>query len=229
MFLLLVEDEGTLAESLSGVLVAKGHRVDWVADGQMALSQLATTRYDAMVLDLGLPYLDGRGVLEALRTDQKFIDRQDLPVLILSARDQSIDKIAALDAGADDYLSKPFDVNELEARLFALLRRRLGKTGTDLNWAGIRFDATKRIFFCENETLNLSPREHAALLALLQAQGEPLSRQALFERVFADDEAALSVDAIDVVVYRLRKKLTPLQAQIHSVRGVGLYLESIPT
>jgi two-component system response regulator TctD len=113
--------------------------------------------------------------------------------------------------------------------LFALLRRRLGKTGTDLNWAGIRFDATKRIFFCENEALNLSPREHAALLALLQAQGEPLSRQALFERVFADDEDALSVDAIDVVVYRLRKKLTPLQAQIHSIRGVGLYLESIPT
>jgi DNA-binding response OmpR family regulator len=91
VFLLLVEDEGTLAESLSGVLVAKGHRVDWVADGQMALSQLATTRYDAMVLDLGLPYLDGRAVLEALRTDQKFFDRPDLPVLILAARDQSVD------------------------------------------------------------------------------------------------------------------------------------------
>ena len=226
MYLLLVEDEATLAESLLGVLVAKGHRVDWVADGRMALSQLATTRYDAMVLDLGLPYLDGRGVLDALRTAPAFQDRQDLPVLILSARDQSSDKIAALEAGADDYLSKPFDVDELEARLFALLRRRLGKTGAQLNWGGIQYDASKRSFACRGHTLAVSPREHAALLALMQAQGVPLTRLALYERVFADDEDASSLDVIDVVIYRLRKKLVPFAVSIQSVRGIGLYLAS---
>ena len=118
VFLLLVEDEAPLAESLCAVLKAKGHRVDWAADGRIALRQLQLERYDAVILDLGLPHLDGSGVLQVLRADtaqSNYGHTQGIPVLVLSARDNSHDKVCALDAGADDYLSKPFDPDELEA------------------------------------------------------------------------------------------------------------------
>ena len=222
LYLLLIEDEAALAESLSGVLNARGHRVDWASDGLYALHMLAQNQYDLAVLDLGLPKLDGMQVLQRLR-DQNV----DLPVLILSARDQVQDKVSAIHAGADDYLSKPFDTHELEARMFALIRRRHGASSAKVQWAGVSYDAGQRSFACAGQVLSLSPREHATLLALVQAQGSPLSRQALFERVFVDDaEADIDLDAMDVVLYRLRKRLDELGAVVRNVRGIGFYLDS---
>lgn len=219
MYLLLVEDEAALAESLSGVLGARGHRVDWASDGLLALNLVAQHQYDLVVLDLGLPRLDGMQVLQRLRAQSV-----DLPVLILSARDQVQDKVSAIHAGADDYLSKPFDIHELEARLFALIRRRHGIACAKLQWAGVSYDAAQRSFSCAEQALPLSPREHATLLALVQAQGSPLSRQALFDRVFVNDTDIAS-DAMDVVLYRLRKRLAELGVAIRNVRGIGFYLD----
>ncbi len=219
MYLLLVEDEAALAESLSGVLTARGHRVDWASDGLMALNLITHQQFDLVVLDLGLPKLDGMQVLHKLREQN-----MDLPVLILSARDQVQDKVAAIHAGADDYLSKPFDVHELEARLFGLMRRRHGVGSARLEWAGVAYDAGQRSFACAGQPLQLSPREHATLLALVEAQGSPLARQALFDRVFVDD-ADIAPDAMDVVLYRLRKRLGELGVTIRNVRGIGFYLD----
>lgn len=219
MYLLLVEDEAALAESLSGVLTARGHRVDWASDGLMALNLIAHQQFDLVVLDLGLPKLDGMQVLRKLREQSV-----DLPVLILSARDQVQDKVAAIHAGADDYLSKPFDTHELEARLFGLMRRRHGVGSARLEWAGVAYDAGLRSFACADQPLQLSPREHATLLALIEAQGSPLARQALFDRVFVDD-ADVTPDALDVVLYRLRKRLGELGVTIRNGRGIGFYLD----
>jgi two-component system response regulator TctD len=219
LYLLLVEDEAELAESLAAVLAARGHRVDWAGDGPMALRFVADNAYDLMVLDLGLPSMDGMQVLRTLRENNV-----DMPVLVLSARDQVQDKVSAIHAGADDYLSKPFDTHELEARLFALIRRRHGVASAKLHWAGVSYDAAQRSFACAGQSLSLSPREHATLLALVQAQGSPLSRQALFERVFVDDDE-IAPDAMDVVLYRLRKRLDELGVTVRNVRGIGFYLD----
>jgi two-component system response regulator TctD len=219
VYLLLVEDEAALAESLSGVLTARGHRVDWASDGLMALNLIAHQQFDLVVLDLGLPKLDGMQVLKKLREQNV-----NLPVLILSARYQVQDKVAAIHAGADDYLSKPFDTHELEARLFGLMRRRHGVGSARLEWAGVAYDAGPRSFACAEQPLQLSPREHATLLALVEAQGSPLARQALFDRVFVDD-ADVAPDALDVVLYRLRKRLGELGVAIRNVRGIGFYLD----
>jgi two-component system, OmpR family, response regulator TctD len=219
LYLLLVEDEAALAESLSGVLTARGHRVDWAGDGPLALRWVKENQYDLLVLDLGLPKMDGMEVLQKLREQHV-----DLPVLILSARDQVHDKVAAIHAGADDYLSKPFDTHELEARLFALMRRRHGVASARLEWAGVAYDAGQRSFDCSGQPLALSPREHATLLALVEAQGAPLARQALFDRVFVDD-AEIASDAMDVVLYRLRKRLGELGVAVRNVRGIGFYLD----
>jgi two-component system, OmpR family, response regulator TctD len=217
--LLLVEDEAALAESLGGVLTARGHRVDWASDGRMALNLMARQQFDLVLLDLGLPKLDGMQVLRRLREQNV-----DLPVLVLSARDQVQDKVAAIHAGADDYLSKPFDTNELEARLFGLMRRRHGVGSARLECAGVAYDAGLRSFACAGHPLQLSPREHATLLALVEAQGSPLARQALFDRVFVDD-SDVAPDAMDVVLYRLRKRLGELGVTIRNVRGIGFYLD----
>ena len=223
MYLLLVEDEASLAEGLVGLLTARGHKVEWASHGAMALQAAQTHRFDVVVLDLGLPDISGMRVLATLREQHA-----DIPVLILSARDQAIDKIDAINAGADDYLSKPFDAAELEARLFALLRRRGGAASAKLDCAGVSFDANTRRFQCQGHTLNVSPREHLALLALVQAQGTPLSRQELFDRVFVTDDD-IAPDALDVVLYRLRKRLDELGVAIRNVRGIGFYLEASHT
>ncbi|MFT6766025.1 MAG: DNA-binding response OmpR family regulator [Burkholderiaceae bacterium] len=219
MYLLLVEDEASLAEGLVGLFTARGHHLEWVSHGAMALQALQARRFDAVVLDLGLPDMSGMRVLAKLREQQA-----DIPVLILSARNQSIDKVEAINAGADDYLSKPFDSAELEARLFALIRRRSGTASAKLQWAGVAFDANTKRFKSGACVISVSPREHNALLALVQAQGLPLSRQELLDRVFVADED-IPNDALDVVLYRLRKRLGDIGVAVRNVRGIGFFLE----
>lgn len=220
MRILLAEDEHALGEWLSKALAQSGHRVDWRDDGRLVETALATGDHDVLVLDLGLPGRSGTEVLRRLRERDV-----RLPVLVLTARDSLSDRVNTLNLGADDFLPKPFELAELEARLTALVRRARGSEHPRLACGPLAFDTVKRQFTLGAETLQLSPREHALLDALILRAGEPLSRQQVMERVFSDDEDVLP-SAIDVLVHRLRKRLEHSGVRIQTYRGLGYVLES---
>lgn len=220
MRILLAEDEHALGEWLSKALTQSGHRVDWCDDGRLVEPALAKGDHDALVLDLGLPGRSGTEVLRRLRERDV-----RLPVLVLTARDSLSDRVNTLNLGADDFLPKPFELAELEARLTALVRRARGSEHPRLACGPLAFDTVKRQFTLGSETLQLSPREHALLDALILRMGEPLSRQQVMERVFSDDEDVLP-SAIDVLVHRLRKRLEHSGVRIQTYRGLGYVLES---
>lgn len=220
MRILLAEDEHALGEWLSKALAQSGHRVDWRDDGRLVEAALATGDHDVLVLDLGLPGRSGTEVLRRLRERDV-----RLPVLVLTARDSLSDRVNTLNLGADDFLPKPFELAELEARLTALVRRARGSEHPRLACGPLAFDTVKRQFTLGAETLQLSPREHALLDALILRVGEPLSRQQVMERVFSDDEDVLP-SAIDVLVHRLRKRLEHSGVRIQTYRGLGYVLES---
>jgi two-component system, OmpR family, response regulator TctD len=222
MRILLVEDERDLAAWLTKALAQSGFVVDWVDDGRMAAASLNTLHYDAMVLDLGLPGLDGHEVLAQLR-------RQDhrLPVLILTARDSLIERVSSLHEGADDFLAKPFEVAELEARLVALIRRARGSDHPRFACGPLSYDSAAKQFSLDGHPLTLSPREQAVLRALLQRSGQPLSKQEIMDRVFSDD-ADVMPEVVEVMVYRLRKRLEGSTVQITTLRGLGYLLEHRP-
>lgn len=220
MRILLAEDEHALGEWLSKALAQSGHRVDWRDDGRLVETALATGDHDVLVLDLGLPGRSGTEVLRRLRERDV-----RLPVLVLTARDSLSDRVNTLNLGADDFLPKPFELAELEARLTALVRRARGSEHPRLACGPLAFDTVKRQFTLGAETLQLSPREHALLDALILRAGEPLSRQHVMERVFSDDEDVLP-SAIDVLVHRLRKRLEHSGVRIQTYRGLGYVLES---
>ncbi|GIX24365.1 MULTISPECIES: response regulator [Caldimonas] len=221
MRILLVEDEPELARWLAKTLAQHaGIVVDWAHDGVLADRRLSTESFDAVVLDLGLPGLDGRGVIARMR------ERDDrTPVLVLTARDSLAERVGTLHEGADDFLPKPFMVEELEARLLALVRRARGKEHPRLACGPLHFDAASQRFTVGAEVLPLSPREHAVLRALIQKSGEPLSKQHILDRVFAD-EADVNLEAIEVYVHRLRKKLAGTGVHIVTLRGLGYCLEA---
>lgn len=220
MRILLAEDESELANWLVRALEQGGFQVDWVNDGRMVRVSLKATRYDALILDLGLPGLDGHDVLANLReADHR------LPVLILTARDSLIERVSTLREGADDFLAKPFELAELEARLIALIRRSRGSEHPRLACGTLSYDMGTRQFTLHHETLTLTPREHAALLALVQHSGEPLSKQEILDRVFSDEQD-VHPEAIEVLVHRLRKRLAGSTVQITTLRGLGYVLES---
>lgn len=223
MRILLAEDEHALGEWLSKALTQSGHRVDWRDDGRLVERALADAHHDVLVLDLGLP---GRGGLEVLRRLRE--QDQRLPVLVLTARDSLSDRVNTLNLGADDFLPKPFELAELEARLTALVRRARGSEHPRLACGPLSFDTAKRQFTLGSEVLQLSPREHALLGALILRSGEPISRQQVMERVFSDDEDVLP-SAIDVLVHRLRKRLEHSGVRIQTYRGLGYVLESDPS
>lgn len=219
MRLLLVEDEEDLATWLIKALAQSSFVVEWSNDGNVAEKILAIEEFDAVILDLGLPGKSGHNVLSALRAAHNGI-----PVLILTARDSVEERVFCLNTGADDFLAKPFSLAELEARLFALIRRSRGRDHPRLSCGALVFDLATRQFLLAGNPLSLTPREHAALAALLQHAGEPMLRQKLYDRVFSSAADAQG-DAIEVLVYRLRKKLAGTQVKITTMRGFGYCLE----
>ena len=219
MRILLAEDEPDLANWLARALERGGLLADWVSDGRDVLPSLAARSYDALVLDLGLPGLDGHQVLTALRARD-----ERLPVLILTARDSLIARVGTLNQGADDFLAKPFDLAELEARLHALIRRARGSAHWHQSCGPLAWDATTKSFALHGQPLALTPREHAVLRVLIQHVGEPLSKTEILDRVVSDAED-VSPEAVEVLVHRLRKRLDGSGVRITTLRGLGYVLE----
>ena len=213
MRLLLVEDDTMIGEAVLQVLRAEHYAVDWVRDGVMADGALQSEQYDLVLLDLGLPKRDGLDVLRALRAR-----RAHVPVLIATARDAVGDRIAGLDAGADDYGVKPFDIDELLARIRALLRRSAGRGEPVFSHKGVSLNPATREATVQGQPALLSAREWAVLEALISRPGAVLSRAQLEEKLFSwkDD---VSSNAVEVYVHGLRKKLG--NDFIQNVRGLG--------
>jgi two-component system, OmpR family, response regulator TctD len=221
MRILLAEDEAELANWLVKALQQVDFQVDWVNDGRLVRSALKDVRYDALILDLGLPGRGGHDVLADLRdADHK------LPVLILTARDSLSERVTTLREGADDFLAKPFELAELEARLIALIRRSRGGDHARFACGALVFDAGSKQFTLNQSALSLTPREHATLRALIQRSGEPLSKQELLSRVFLDEQD-VNPEAIEVLMHRLRKKLAGSTVHITTLRGLGYVLEAV--
>jgi two-component system response regulator QseB len=213
MRLLLAEDDTMIGEAVRAGLRKEGFAVDWVDDGIRADQALTSEPYDACVLDLGLPRRDGIAVLRALRGRGS-----TLPVLVLTARDAVSDRVAGLDAGADDYLVKPFELAELVARLRAITRRHAGRAKVVLEHEDVTLDPTTREVRREGELIAVSPREFALLHALLERPGQVLSRAQLEERLYGWGEEVES-NVVEVHVHGLRRKLGA--EFIRTVRGVG--------
>lgn len=223
MRVLLVEDTVDLGEAIAICLERMGHAVDWARDGQSADELLQDTPYELTVLDLTLPELDGAVVLKRLRA------RGDgASVLVITARDAVEDRVGVLDLGADDYLVKPFDFRELEARVRSLLRRRSGGKSTELVCAGLRFDRTARMVSVNGEAVWLTRREISLLEVLLASQSRVTSKVALLEQMF-DHTAEPNENAIEVIIARLRPKLAGSGATIRTYRGVGYRIEAEPS
>jgi DNA-binding response OmpR family regulator len=213
MRLLLVEDDTMIGETVLDQLRAEHYAVDWVRDGEMAETALQTQSYDLVVLDLGLPRRDGLEVLRGLRAR-----KQRVPVLIATARDSVQQRVQGLDAGADDYILKPFDLDELLARIRALLRRASGRAEPVYEYRGVSICPATREVSVQGAPVVLSAREWAVLEPLLARPGLVLSRQQLEEKLYGwkDD---VSSNAVEVYIHGVRKKLGP--DLIQNVRGVG--------
>jgi two-component system response regulator QseB len=194
----------------------EGHTVDWVRDGPAAETAVAGSEYDLVLLDLGLPRKDGLSILRGWRARGNAV-----PVLIVTARDAVSDRVAGLDAGADDYLVKPFDLDELSARVRAVLRRRAGRTDAVIHVGPLEMDTAARRVRFKGEEVSLSAREYALLEALADRPGAYLSRAQLEERLYGWDEEIAS-NAVEVHIHGLRKKLDP--ELIRNVRGLGYTL-----
>lgn len=220
MRLLLVEDDRMIGDSLRKALRDDGYAVDWVYDARAANATLASERFDLVLLDLGLPNAQqwggGLDVLRALRAR-----RDTTPVIVLTARDTLNERVAGLDAGADDYLVKPFDLDELAARMRALLRRSAGHGSAFLEHRGVRLEPGTREVTRNGQPVSLSPREYAVLEALLLRPGVVLSRAQLEDRLYGWSESVES-NAVEVYIHGLRRKLG--HDMIQNVRGVGYFV-----
>ena len=213
MRLLLVEDDAMIGEAVLQVLRDQHYAVDWVRDGTMADEALKSEHYDLVLLDLGLPKRDGLDVLRALRKR-----RASVPVLVATARDGVADRIAGLDAGADDYVVKPYDIDELLARIRALLRRSAGRGEPVFEHKGVSLNPATREATVQGQPVSLSAREWAVLEPLIARPGAVLSRAQLEEKLFSwkDD---VSSNAVEVYIHGVRKKLG--NELIQTVRGLG--------
>lgn len=223
MRLLLVEDHAELAEWVTKTLRQAGYVLDVLDRGDHADTALLTQSYDLVILDLSLPGLDGLEVLRRLRAREQ---GAPTPVLILTARGSTEDRVRGLNLGADDYLPKPFDLAELEARIKALLRRS-GNLVPTVRIGRLEFDTTTRMTTVDGRALSLTPRELAVLEVLLSRSGRPVAREALFEKVF-DFDADARVEAIEIYVSRLRRKLEGTGVAINTLRGLGYLLVELP-
>jgi len=220
MRILVAEDDAVLAEAVQCTLRQSGHAVDWVKNGAEADCALAAERFDLLILDLGLPKKSGIDVLKRLRAAGA-----RLPVLILPALDGVTDRVRGLDSGADDYLAKPFDLAELEARVRALTRRGMSGGATLLRHGALAYDQVGRVASINGAPLELSRRELNLLEILLTRPGRMVSKEQLVSHLCEWGEE-VSPNAIEVYVHRLRKKLEPGGVRILTVRGLGYSLEN---
>jgi two-component system response regulator QseB len=216
---LLVEDDAMIGKAVTEVMQSEGYAVDWVRDGVEAQMALMHDVYDVALLDLGLPRKDGLEVLKHLRRA-----KLELPVLIITARDAVADRVAGLDAGADDYLVKPFDLEELLARTRAVIRRRAGRASPEIRFGALTLDPVKRRVFFRDRPVELSAREFAILEALAREPGVVVSRAKLEESVYGWGEEVGS-NTVEVHLHHLRRKLTA--DLIRNVRGVGYRIARI--
>ena len=219
MRLLLIEDDVELADGLQQSLAQSGYAVDTAATGQTGRAACAATRYEMVILDLGLPDIDGLTLLRELRSDGVVA-----PVLVLTARGELDDRIAGLDAGADDYLAKPFALGELEARIRALQRRGPEPAAQRLQLGNLVYESSTRRVVVDGDDLELTARELSVLETLLRRPRALVSKEQLFESLYSWDSEA-NLNAIEVYVSRLRKKLEPAGIGIRMFRGLGYRLE----
>jgi two-component system OmpR family response regulator len=219
MQILLAEDDDVLSDGISSALRQHGYTVQVFDNGLDAQQAVTTTNFDLLILDIGLPRLDGLSVLQRARQQNK-----TLPILMVTARDGLNDRVTGLDLGADDYITKPFDLPELEARVRALLRRSIRDKDEDLFLGELHFDIKGRRAFVKGQSLELSAREFAVLEYLMVRVGRVVNKEQLMESIFGwDDE--VTYNAIEVNVHRLRKKLESANVEIRTIRGLGYLLD----
>lgn len=218
--ILLVEDDAALARGIAAVLRGKGHALDVVDDGEGALAAARDEPYALILLDLGLPDMEGIEVLRILRRE-----RNRTPVMVLTARDAVGDRVAGLDNGADDYVLKPFDPDEMEARVRALLRRATGEASATVTIGSLVLDPSRAVATLDGRDLALRRREWAVLERLAARPGKIVSKERLTAEIFGYDEP-VAPNAIEVYVARLRRKLEPGGPTIRTMRGLGYLLDA---
>ncbi len=221
MHILIAEDDAALAEALQFSLKQSGYAVDRVSNGAAADEALKGDVFGLLILDLGLPKLDGFEVLRRLRRRNS-----ELPVLILSGREDPQEKVLGLDLGADDYLVKPFSLNELQARVRALLRRRQGSASALVTYRGLSFDTVGRIASIDGRAITLSVQETGVLETLLMRFGRVVSKEHLLNQLYSYDQE-VSHNAIEVYVHRLRKKLAGVGVTVRTLYGRGYLLDYV--
>jgi len=219
MRILVVEDDTVLAAALTRALNQAAYTVDLAENGHDANSALDSAEYDLVVLDLALPKLDGLAVLGRLRDR-----RVPVPVLVLSARDSLEDRVKGLDTGADDYMTKPFDLPEFEARVRALLRRGQNHATNLVRHGRLQLDLAARRVFHDGKPVDFSLREYAVMEILMSRQGKVVTKEQMFDRLFGWGED-VGTNAVEVCVHRVRKKLEPFGVEIRTVRGMGYLME----
>lgn len=220
MRILLIEDNEELGLGVIKLL-GKTYAIDQAKNGEYAISSILVQDYDLIILDLGLPDMDGLDVLREIRGKQK-----STPVLILTARGALDDRISGLDLGADDYMTKPFEIDELQARVRALLRRASMEKTSLLEFSAINLDIRSNIVSSGSKPIDMTPREIMVLQALMMASGRLLSKSQLLESI-TNFEEDVSENAIEQYVSRVRKKLTPHGVTIHAARGLGYHLREL--
>jgi two-component system response regulator QseB len=217
MRLLLVEDDESLGDAVKTGLMQFGYIVEWLKDGEAARAAIKTESFELIILDLSLPKLSGMRLLQVIRNDHNAT-----PIIILTARDSIQDRIKGLDNGADDYITKPFDLNELSARIRALIRRSQGRADTILQYANVTLDPAAHTVMVDQEFINVPRREFALLQKLLENSGHVLSRDQLMQSIYSWDEDVDS-NALEVHIHNLRKKLNA--NYIRTIRGIGYMAE----
>lgn len=222
MRVLVVEDDLHLAEALVTLLTSSGYAVDCVHDGASAEALARDEAFDLVVLDLNLPQMDGLAVLRAMRARGNAA-----AVMILTARGAAEERVRGLDLGADDYMAKPFDVREFEARVRSLLRRQAGLRSALVTLGALTLDLTSRQFSLEGQVVDLPPRERALLEVLVMRAGKVVAKEAIVQSLTSLDDM-LSDNAIEQYVSRLRRRLQPYGLGLRTVRGIGYLLEKTP-
>ncbi len=219
MKILLAEDDEYLLSALLMALQHKGYFVVPARTGTEAKTAMLTTDFDLVLLDLGLPEMDGTEVISDIRSN-----RNETPIIVITARDSLEDKIHGLDLGANDYLVKPFDFRELEARIRALMRKSLWSNKVEIEFGGLQLNTNSGLLFLQDQQMDLTPKEALVLKTLMSRAGRVVSKRQIMEQIsdWADES---SENAIEILIHRLRKKLESSDVSISTVRGFGYKLE----